>query len=207
MAGPYHTDTFDNIPEEKRERILRAAADVLGRDGISGARMGDIAGAAGISHGSLFSYFPTKDHLVRAVVARGLAMEGERFGASEDEPFPRAVEGVVARAWETAEAEAGLISLWLSLSLVENGRFADDILVLEADAAERWRRLAERGLAEGRVKAGSDPRVVAFLLDAVVAQLMKSRASELERRKLDGIFPGVDDPPGLILRELFKLLA
>jgi TetR/AcrR family transcriptional regulator len=205
MAGRYHTETFENIPVEKRERILRAAAKVLGRDGVAGARMGDIAAEAGISHGSLFTYFPTKDDLIRAIVERGVAMERERFMEAEAGPFGEAIVGVFSRAWETASAEGELISLWLSFSLRENDRFSDDILPLEADASERWSRMAERGVKEGVVSPDLDLRVVQFLLDASVAQLMKSRASELERKKFALLFDDPDEAPLRIARTLSNL--
>ncbi|PKL23734.1 MAG: hypothetical protein CVV47_13045 [Spirochaetae bacterium HGW-Spirochaetae-3] len=186
MSGQHHTQTFDNIPAEKRVRILRAAAFVLGRDGIGGARMGDVAREAGVSHGSIFSYFPTKDDMVRAVVERGMALQAERFApADSGSRFDEAVLAVFRGAWELASAEPELISLWLSLSLAENARFADAILPLEKDAADRWLALAERGKREGSVAAAADTRAVAYLLDALAAQLMKSRASALERRKLE----------------------
>jgi AcrR family transcriptional regulator len=178
---------------------------VLGRDGVAGARMGDIAAEAGISHGSLFTYFPTKDDLVRAIVERGVAMERERFTDSDDLPFAEVIEGVFSRAWETASAEAELISLWLSFSLSENERFADDILPLEVDAAERWSRVAERGAAAGEISADLDVPVVKFLLDAAVAQLMKSRASELERNKFALLFEKSDEAPRRIARTLAEL--
>ena len=205
MPSSYHTETFNNIPAEKRERILRVAAEALGRDGISGTRMADIAKAAGISHGSLFSYFPTKDHLVRAVVARGATMEGERLDMNTEGSIASILEHALKSAWETASDEPNLISLWLSLSLSENARFSDDVLPLERDAADKWLALVRSAQESGAIKA--DPRVVAFILDAAVSQLMKSRATELERKKFDFFFEGVDDPARLIALTLVKLLG
>lgn len=190
MAIRYHTATFENIPAEKRERILRAASRVLGRDGIGGARMADVASEAGVSHGSIFSYFPTKDDMVRAVIARGMDLQAERFAASDDEgaSFAATVRAVFRSAWDEASAEPELISLWLSLSLAENARFAEAILPLERDSTERWLRVVARGKASGEIDDGVDERVAAYLLDALAAQLMKSRASVLERAKLELFF-------------------
>lgn len=197
MSGNHHTATFDNIPAEKRERILRAAAFVLGRDGIAGARMGDVAREAGVSHGSIFSYFPTKDDLVRAVVERGMAMQAERFAASDSGAgFLQTVRGVFRGAWELAGAEPELISMWMSLSLSENARFADAVLPLERAGAAFWRSLVKRGASEGAIGATVDPDLAAYLLDAFAAQLMKSRASSLEREKLGFLLgPSGDDVP------------
>lgn len=206
MAGNHHTDTFDNIPEEKRERILQAAAKILGRDGTSRARMDDIARAAGISHGSLFSYFPTKDELVRGVIERGETMQRSRFDASGDHSFGAAVESIMSNAWETASVEDDLISLWVSLSLKENSGFAPAVLPLEREAAERWKEIVEQGVSEGAIAESLDRRVVAFLLDAIAAQLMKSRASDLERDKLGFLFDDAEAAPELIVRTLIDLL-
>jgi len=211
MSGPHHTSTFDNIPAEKRERILRAAALILGRDGIGGARMGDVAREAGVSHGSVFSYFPTKDDMVRAVVERGMAMQAERFSPSEagsGAGFGEAVRAVLRGAWELASAEPELISLWLSLSLAENARFADAILPLEKDAATRWLSLVGRGKAEGAVDPAIDERAAAFLLDSLAAQLMKSRASALERRKLEQLLGEAsgDEAPALVADTVLTML-
>jgi len=207
MTGPYHTDTFENIPAEKRERILRAASRVLGRDGVSGARMAVIAKEAGISHGSLFSYFPTKDDLVRAVVERGFVMEKDQFKSVEGAPFGEILAAVLERAWDTARDEPELISLWLSFSLMENERFAADVIQLERDAAMRWADIIETARGRKDLGRGIDPRVASFLVDAAVAQLMKSRTSALEREKFAMLFDDADKAPGIIARGLGELLG
>ncbi|WPO48661.1 TetR/AcrR family transcriptional regulator [Pseudomonas sp. S1Bt23] len=48
------------LSEEKRQALLDAAADFVATLG-TGASMAKIAKAAGVSEGTLFTYFPTKD--------------------------------------------------------------------------------------------------------------------------------------------------
>ena len=53
---------------KRREReILRAALRVFARDGISRARIGDIASEAGMPVSSIYEYYPSKEHLAYAV--------------------------------------------------------------------------------------------------------------------------------------------
>lgn len=53
-----------NRPKEhKPEAILAAAVDVFLRDGV-GASTAKVAEAAGVSNGTLFNYFPTKQDLI-----------------------------------------------------------------------------------------------------------------------------------------------
>jgi AcrR family transcriptional regulator len=55
-----------------RERLLRSAADVFAVRGYEGARVADIAEAAGLSNGAMYAYFGSKaDLLVEALRAHG----------------------------------------------------------------------------------------------------------------------------------------
>jgi AcrR family transcriptional regulator len=52
------------------EKILQAALELLREKGYAGFRTADVAIRAGISHGSLFRYFPTRIDLLRAALER-----------------------------------------------------------------------------------------------------------------------------------------
>jgi AcrR family transcriptional regulator len=54
-----------------RERILEVAEGFLGQCGYNGTRLHLIAQRVGIQKASLFHYFPSKEHLYRAVVDEG----------------------------------------------------------------------------------------------------------------------------------------
>src|SRR5262249_54850791 len=49
---------------ENRERILKAASRLIRERGISGAGVDALTGAAGMTHGSLYSQFGSKERLV-----------------------------------------------------------------------------------------------------------------------------------------------
>ncbi|HJM49914.1 MAG TPA: helix-turn-helix domain-containing protein [Alphaproteobacteria bacterium] len=75
----------------KRAAIRDAARRVFGRDGLEATTMRAIAGEAGYSPGALYSYYPTKDHLLVDLAAQslGLAAKAVRAGGS-DEAAPAA---------------------------------------------------------------------------------------------------------------------
>ncbi len=52
------------LSEEKRQALLDAAAEFVASLG-TGASTAKIAKAAGVSEGTLFTYFPTKDDLLQ----------------------------------------------------------------------------------------------------------------------------------------------
>lgn len=53
---------------QTRQRILLAACDVFGREGFATVRTQDVAIEAGVSHGSVFAHFKTREALIAAVV-------------------------------------------------------------------------------------------------------------------------------------------
>ena len=67
-----------------RERILEAAEDVLRRHGPQKANVVDVARALGVSHGSVYRHFPSKQALREAVTARWLAQFHELLEPIED---------------------------------------------------------------------------------------------------------------------------
>jgi AcrR family transcriptional regulator len=59
--------------KRREQEILRAALLVFARDGISKARIGDIASEAGMPVSSIYEYFPSKEDLAYAVPIAHLA--------------------------------------------------------------------------------------------------------------------------------------
>ena len=84
-----------------RERILSVAETFLGEHGYHGTRLHQIAERVGIQKASLFHYFPSKEHLYRAVLEHGFgeteAMIRDIFAAqgSPLEKIRRLVEAYV----------------------------------------------------------------------------------------------------------------
>lgn len=58
--------------EDKRRRILSAALDCFEKQGFGDARMDDIARGAGVTKGTIYNYFKSKEELLRAL-AEGFA--------------------------------------------------------------------------------------------------------------------------------------
>ncbi|WP_441234575.1 TetR/AcrR family transcriptional regulator [Bradyrhizobium sp. 930_D9_N1_4] len=61
---------------KNRERILEAASRLLRERGISGMGVDALADAAGMTHGSLYSQFGSKERLVEEAVAHAIVAKG-----------------------------------------------------------------------------------------------------------------------------------
>lgn len=67
------------LPEERITQILDAALRVFAREGFAKARMETIAEEAGLSKGTLYLYFDSKDALITALLERFFATELQDF--------------------------------------------------------------------------------------------------------------------------------
>ena len=153
------------------DAILTATARLLVREGYDRASTNRIAEAAGVSIGSLYQYFPSKEALVAALLARHVEEMSEMLHKSAamvvDAPLPVAVEHVV-RAMLAAHA----IDPKLHKVLVEQvprvgrleriGEIEQQALALAALFFERHRRELRKDL---------DPDLAPFIVVATVEAL------------------------------------
>jgi TetR/AcrR family transcriptional regulator, transcriptional repressor for nem operon len=64
---------------ENRDRILKAASRLMRERGISGVGVDALTEAAGMTHGSLYSQFGSKERLVEEAVADAIAAKGQEL--------------------------------------------------------------------------------------------------------------------------------
>jgi AcrR family transcriptional regulator len=158
--GPYAKST------ERRRTIVDAAYAVFVSRGYQGGSLQEVANTVGMSQTSLLHYFPTKSHLLLAVLNRrdSVARDG-----SPPPPDETMVESVLRQA-AFNETHPGMIELYTilsaeSLTADHPGRefFVDRFTALRGDYAAGFAELAERG----RLRPGVDPAVAASALVAL----------------------------------------
>jgi AcrR family transcriptional regulator len=71
----------DRIPPLSRDQILDVAVEVLRRHGLEKTGVVDVARALGMSHGSIYRHFKSKNALFDAVAERWLATVSEPLAA------------------------------------------------------------------------------------------------------------------------------
>jgi len=73
----------------KRRQIMDGARQVFLSAGFDGASMNDIARAAGVSKGTLYAYFDSKEQLFEAIIRGEYAQSAERLCTFRREGDPR----------------------------------------------------------------------------------------------------------------------
>ena len=75
----------------KRRQILDGARRVFLADGFDGASMNDIARVAGVSKGTLYVYFDSKEALFEALIREDRKQQAERLVIPAGAADPRAL--------------------------------------------------------------------------------------------------------------------
>lgn len=60
---PRTPEENERIKQEKKQQILSAALEIFAEHGLSAAKMSDIAKAAGVSYGLIYTYFVSKEQI------------------------------------------------------------------------------------------------------------------------------------------------
>lgn len=152
-AGP----RWQRRPEARPDEILDAAQQVFGEMGFARAKLDDVARLAGVSKGTVYLYFDSKETLfremVRAKVVANLA-EGEALvrthdGSARDllvllttRMFYRMRDANVARISRVVQAELG--------NFPELARFYFDEVILRA--RRLLEEVIEKGIAAGEFR-------------------------------------------------------
>jgi TetR/AcrR family transcriptional regulator, transcriptional repressor for nem operon len=59
--------------ERNHETIVAAAAELARSNGLSATTVGEVMGAAGLTHGGFYAHFPSREHLLVAAVERAFS--------------------------------------------------------------------------------------------------------------------------------------
>jgi AcrR family transcriptional regulator len=151
------------------EKILLAAEDVIARHGPSKATVVDVAQALGVSHGSIYRFFPSKVALREAVVAHWLGRVTASQGAFS--PKGRADERLGAWFWElhrTRQAQRAqspeLFEAFRSLGAEAPGVIRDYKEQLTTQA----RQIINQGIEAGELRPTDADRLARMLMVATV---------------------------------------
>jgi AcrR family transcriptional regulator len=164
-----------------RDALVASARRVFESRGYAATRMQDIAADAGVSHGTVYTWFPGKDELLRevthAIVGEVVAATRERRRESADsDPYDRLASA-------NQRFLAGYRRNARMLAVVEEAASADaEWLGLLDELREiyitRTRRTLRRLQAEGHVASDVDPDVAAPALTGMVETFARRHAAD-----------------------------
>jgi AcrR family transcriptional regulator len=149
---------------DRRARILEAAVRVFAARGYHAARVGDIAEEAGVAHGLLYHYFPSKEDVLRTILRDSWTLLiGALHGieATDDPPAEqlRRIAAVLLRSWRH---DPDLVRV-LVREVARSPHLSEQVDEVR-EAFLVIQRVIERGQAEGSFRGDLDPRLASWIV-------------------------------------------
>jgi AcrR family transcriptional regulator len=170
-------ETFDNLPEEKKGRILEVAITEFADNAYEAASISKIVRKAGIAKGSFYQYFEDKKDLYIYLVELGTQ---EKLKSLSELPSPDPNSQLFGYLrWQFLSAvyfeirKPGLARIAYR-AFVEEMPFPEMIEELRRRGTTQFfKQLIAQGLLHGDVAYWIDPKMASFVLEAVYYQLGK----------------------------------
>lgn len=157
-------------PQHRPQQIIEAALDVFGQCGLANARLQDIAERAGISKGTIYLYFPSKEELFREMIVRTsvAAIEAAEQSVAQGSPTEQLV-ALMKGYW--AFVRSPVFNTIYRLILGELHQFPDLAKFYAQEVVARGQQLLagiiSRGIETGEFR-DIDPMVAARMLVALI---------------------------------------
>jgi AcrR family transcriptional regulator len=153
------------LQSDRRTEILDAAQRCFSRSGFHQASMQEICAEAGMSPGSLYRYFPSKEAIIAGISERNRADAAESFNAVEEAPdFFTGLAGLARyHLVERSDEDVGLCAEIMA----ESRRSPDVARVyqdMEQDIKGRIAALLQRAVDRGEIKPDLDVQNAATVL-------------------------------------------
>lgn len=158
------------LPEERPGQILEAAVAVFAEHGISAAKLEDIAALAGVSKGTIYLYFSSKEELFREVVRLTVVpLIAQADEIPRDGPAADQLERYLAHHWSWFSRDDS--DGWLRLVLMELHKFPDLAQFYREEVIDRSNRvlgdIVRRGVTSGEFR-NVDPQAAVAMIKALI---------------------------------------
>jgi AcrR family transcriptional regulator len=151
-----------------RENLLQSARTVFERRGYQGTRMADIAKAAGVSHGTVYTWFADKEAVLRALVADIVAEVFAALAVADEVPEPQQRMLEANRRYLAAYRRHGRMLEVVEEAAATDARYRDALDGVRHDHVARVTRDITRLQEAGLAADDLDAAVAASALCAMV---------------------------------------
>ncbi len=166
-------ETFFNLPEDKRQRIIDLALAEFAHNDYDTASISRIVAQAGIAKGSFYQYFENKEDLYTYLLTLGAEAKAQFLGSNPPDPqmgifayirwlSEAGIKFELARPQLSQVGYRAVRSGALPAALQEQARVG---------AAVFFRQLVEQGQARGEIDPKIDSDLAAFLFNVIFSEL------------------------------------
>ncbi len=190
----YHKKTFENISEEKRNRILETATKAFAAKGFSAANINTIAEEAGISIGALYKYFSSKQNLFLYVIQKACIILEQAIDEADAHTgdFFIKIERLIHVAGRYAKQYPELNQIYLDVASQGLSHLSEKLsMKIESVSSNYYKALIETARSDGQIRTEMDTNVAAYCLDNLILMYQYSWTTAYFKNRM-AIFTGLD---------------
>jgi TetR/AcrR family transcriptional regulator len=159
--------------QDRPGELLEAALDLFVEKGFAATRVEEVAARAGVSKGTLFLYFPSKEDLFKAVVRENVVApvaQGAAEVAQFQGPTAELLEWMLLQWWRRygATKASGISKLVMS----EASNFPDLATFYQKEVIEPGQALIRFALQRGIDRGDLRPMNIEMVLHSIMAPLL-----------------------------------
>jgi Transcriptional regulator len=194
VQNRFHTRTFERTDALRRDQLLGVALREFADKGFNGTSINNLARKAGVSIGSLYSYFPSKEDLFLTIVMQGQDLLEKALSDIEpEEDLYRNLRTMIQRAHDYALSNPELNRIYIDATTHGLRHLSARLSTsLESISVDLYKAMLRKAQARGEIRADLDVDVTAFCLDNLFILFQFSFASDYYTDRLR-LFLGIPD--------------
>ena len=175
-------DTFHNLPEEKKKRIIDASIDEFGEYNYDNSNINRIVKAAGVSKGSFYQYFEDKKDLYKYLFTL-IGQEKIKYMSPVlanpfNHSFFKVMHDMFYSGLQFAKESPKYMEVGLQLmSNKTHFMYKEIIGDNETVAVSVYKQLLDNGIKNGELREGLDSEFVAKLLYNMSSNIVQYETS------------------------------
>jgi AcrR family transcriptional regulator len=169
------TQTFWNLPAEKRQSLIEVAVEEFANNDYDNASISRVVARLGIAKGSIYQYFADKQDLFLYLLE--LSNQKRMEYVQRETPSELEMSFWALLRWQIGASTRAALAYPLLTKLFyramrSNLPFHDEILQsMKTTGMERWQQLVRHGIEQGDIRNDTDPELAAVLLSAVFTEI------------------------------------
>lgn len=186
--------TLTESQSARRERMLAVALDLASTGGWDGVQMREVAAGADVALGTLYRYFPSKEHLLVSVMLDQVRTLADRLAVRPprgSDPVERVVD-VLRRANRALERQPEVTTAMIRALVSGN----TDVAPVVAAVREEMRRIITDALGDRDAVGGERLLQIDLLSDVWLAAQVSAISGVAEA---DGVLPRLRAATRLLL--------
>lgn len=183
----YHKSTFDNTSEDRQQKVLDVAITEFAANGYNATNINVIARKAGISIGSMYSYFESKEALFLTAVDKGyhLLESALKEIDLENGDILEVFERLLRASRHYAINYPELNQIYLDVTTQGLSSLSSKLSKqMESITAELYCDVIKRAKQKGLIDPETDEQLVSFCLDNLILMFQFSFTSDYYKERM-----------------------